>query len=231
MSSFEYTGKEELEHSLLMVRYNTHIARTLSQFIKAKDRVLDYGAGIGVITDCVKGVSGVQPTCFEIDKAQQKKLEAKGYKVHGTFSPVKKEPKFQVVYSSNVLEHIEDDVQALKDIHGILDKDGVLALWVPAFECIWTKMDDRVGHLRRYKRADLTKKLEEAGFTVQKIYYQDSVGFFLSFLFNFIGNKEGQASLTSLKIFDRFLFPLSRLLDCLVKPWFGKNVVAIAHKK
>jgi len=230
MAEFIYSGKEELENSLSMPRYNGHIAGLFSQYIKNDDRVLDYGAGIGVITDIVRDNTKVLPICFEIDAAQKEWLQSKGYKVHSAISSLKTEKPFQVIFSSNVLEHIPDDVEALKNIYSLLDQNGVFVTWVPAFECIWTKMDDRVGHLRRYKKSTLTGKLTQAGFIVEHAYYQDSLGFFLSWLFKFIGNSEGQASKGSLKLFDTCIFPLSKILDHGLRYFLGKNVVAIARK-
>jgi hypothetical protein len=96
---------------------------------------------------------------------------------------------------------------------------------------IWTTLDDKVGHLRRYTAKTLTQHLDAAGFKVERIGYRDSVGFLLAILFKIIGSKSGIPSDRSLLIFDRVLFPISRLLDLLASPFFGKNVLAIARKR
>jgi hypothetical protein len=58
--------------------------------------------------------------------------------------------------------------------------------------------------------------------------YCDSIGFVLAVLFKLIGNKSGEPSEFSLKVFDNVLWPASRAVDA-INPFFGKNVLAVAR--
>ncbi|MCS7252811.1 MAG: class I SAM-dependent methyltransferase [Armatimonadota bacterium] len=69
----------------------------------------------------------------------------------------------------DVLEHIEDDVSALKELWRILSPGGVLVLTVPAFKWLWSGHDIALRHFRRYARAELEAKLIAVGFKVEKI--------------------------------------------------------------
>lgn len=71
---------------------------------------------------------------------------------------------FNLFFTFEVLEHLEDDQAMLSQIHGTLAQDGLLVGSVPAFLRKWETSDDMVGHIRRYERSELQKKLEGAGF-------------------------------------------------------------------
>jgi len=68
-----------------------------------------------------------------------------------------------------VLEHIHDDVKALRQMNRILTDGGVLLVNVPAHQKIWSHFDVISHHQRRYEIRDLQKKLEQTGFTVDYI--------------------------------------------------------------
>jgi hypothetical protein len=135
-----------------------------------------------------------------------------------------------LIYSSNVLEHIEDDLTTLIELSGKLKKNGRLCLYLPAFELIWSKMDERVGHHRRYSAPDIQNKLVTAGFRVMQWQYVDSLGFFASLLFKLIGSEDGEVSPRTLKLYDRYCFPLSLQLDRLLGKWVGKNIFIVAMR-
>jgi SAM-dependent methyltransferase len=74
--------------------------------------------------------------------------------------------RFDVVCAFEVLEHIEDDVAALDEWATFLPSDGWLLLSVPAHASQYGPFDERAGHFRRYERAELTGRLEKAGYRV-----------------------------------------------------------------
>ena len=97
---------------------------------------------------------------------------------------------FDGVYTSNVLEHIKDDVHALKQIRSVMKPQSNLVVYVPAFKCLYSPWDASVGHLRRYEKKELLSKLDAAGFEVTKIIYVDTLGFFASLIARIIGYKK-----------------------------------------
>lgn len=190
-------------------------------------RALDFGAGIGTLARLFETKTGVRPDGIELDPTQRRMLEERGFRA---FASLAGAPRgYDFIFTSNVLEHIDDDVTALKDLRQHLGENATLAIYVPAFESLWTSLDDRVGHFRRYRRADLGQKLQRAGYRVRSLRYCDSLGFILTLLFKLVGDKEGNPSSISLRIFDRFLLPLSRMADVLFSRLFGKNLLAIAE--
>jgi hypothetical protein len=92
-------------------------------------------------------------------------------------------------------------------------------------------MDDSVGHYRRYERQMLRQRLEAAGFEVLELRYKDSLGFLLSLLFKVLKSESGEPSARSLEIYDRWLLPISRVLDLFFSRLVGKNLLAVAKPK
>jgi predicted SAM-dependent methyltransferase len=134
-------------------------------------------------------------------------------------------------YTLNVLEHIKDDVEALRQLHAKLTPGGRLMIYVPALPILYTSMDAKVGHVRRYTRATLLRAVRSAGFDVERVQYVDSIGFFATLLFKLTSRQDGNINRTALKIYDRFVFPLSRAVDLVARRWFGKNLLLIARKR
>jgi SAM-dependent methyltransferase len=233
----EYVGHDELLVLENAVRYNQHIAdhfaSVLPRLKVRPDRspvIVDFGAGIGTISRLFKATTGLAPLAVEIDAHQRQVLSERGLNAAPGLSVVP-DGSVDFIFSSNVIEHIEDDVEVLRELHGKLRPGGHLALWVPAFPALWTSLDDRVGHFRRYTVASVQETLEAAGFTACPVcYYQDSVGSVLALAFKFVGKTNGQISAGSVRLFDRWLFPVSRLLDVVCRRWFGKNVYVVAVK-
>ncbi len=72
--------------------------------------------------------------------------------------------EFDVIGSFDVLEHIKEDEQVLRQIHQALKPGGIALLSVPQHPWLWSKADDYACHVRRYTRNELHQKMEAAGF-------------------------------------------------------------------
>lgn len=83
---------------------------------------------------------------------------------------------FDAVVMLNVLEHIEDDISALAQVHRILKPGGIAVIEVPAGPHLYDAYDKALNHFRRYKISEVTAKLQSAGFSVER---QSHLGFFL----------------------------------------------------
>jgi SAM-dependent methyltransferase len=74
--------------------------------------------------------------------------------------------EFDAIGAYDVLEHIEDDTTALGALRDALHPGGVLVLTVPQHPRLWSVTDDYACHKRRYRRAEMTAKLQAAGFEI-----------------------------------------------------------------
>ena len=84
---------------------------------------------------------------------------------------------FALVSAIDVIEHVENDAQAVGEFHRVLRRDGWLLLCVPAFQALFGTHDELFGHLRRYRRRPLRRLIEDAGFVVHKATYIEPLFF------------------------------------------------------
>jgi SAM-dependent methyltransferase len=81
----------------------------------------------------------------------------------------------QVVCAFDVLEHIENDIGALRNWRQMLATNGWLVITVPAYEALWSRHDEANRHQRRYRASILRRRLEQAGFDVVRLTYFNTV--------------------------------------------------------
>lgn len=87
---------------------------------------------------------------------------------------------FDGVVLLNVLEHIEDDLTALKQVHRILRPGGLAVIEAPAGPHLYDFYDRHLMHFRRYTSKSLKTLAEKAGFKVERLSH---LGFFIYPLF------------------------------------------------
>ena len=81
------------------------------------------------------------------------------------------------VTALDVIEHVEDDRGALREMARVLKPGGVLVITVPAFQALWSDWDVVLHHVRRYRRAQLVDRLREAGFELLHCSYINVLAF------------------------------------------------------
>ncbi len=228
IGSTGYQGDKVLELMTFARNYNASLLRDVLRHAGNATGAVDFGAGIGTFAMLARD-AGLAVTCIEPDATRISVLR-KNLLV--AFSDIQALPADSVpyVYTLNVLEHIEEDARALRDIFDTLCPGGRCFLYVPAFQVLYSAFDRRIGHVRRYRRRPLVALFENQGFFVEKALYRDSLGFFVALLFRFLSNKDGDVSRTAIMLYDRLLFPVSRVLDHLLGTICGKNVMIVARK-
>ena len=77
---------------------------------------------------------------------------------------------------------------------------------------------------------DLMEKLVSTGFEVEVIQYMDSLGFLASLVYKWFGNPNGDLDPKSVRMYDRYVFRASAILDRLFRFPLGKNIWAVARK-
>ena len=228
----EYPGLEELLLSEVMSNYNEHIVRqALIKPISTK-KVIDFGAGIGTLSLIFKQKFGVDVICVEIDKKNKEFLSQRNFKHFDNLNEIK--DSVDLIFSSNVLEHIYDDISVLKNMKDKLNHKGGIYLYLPAKMVLWSRLDEEVGHFRRYEILELRKKCQQVGLKVERLQYADSIGFFASLLMKVVGYnpKSGIGSVKSLEFYDKWIFPISKMIDSIgFKHLFGKNIILYATKE
>jgi len=208
------------------VKYNRFLIDALLSWSIGLSSVLDFGAGNGRFAEALheqrRDVHAIEP-----DPGLRKKIESKGVPTYESLERVE-DGHFQGIYTINVLEHLEDDEAFLRGFYRCLEPGGRLFVYVPAFQVLFSANDRRVGHVRRYTRSTLVNRMRDAGFVIEQARYVDSLGFFAALGYRFFGNDDGGLDLRAVRLYDRVVFPMSRILDRITWPLLGKNLLVCA---
>jgi SAM-dependent methyltransferase len=207
--------------------YNRWLA---DQVVAAKPvnatQIVDLGAGRGTFAEMLRA-GGLEIDCVEPDPENQLILRQRGFSVQATMDEHQPE-SVDYVYTLNVLEHVPRDDELLRAVFSRLRSGGRLFIFVPAFPMLWSELDNYVEHQRRYRRGPMLEMLGRVGFVLERARYADCLGFFATLLFR--RRAQVQISRRAVWVYDRLLFPVSRLLDPLLGQFFGKNLAVVCRK-
>jgi SAM-dependent methyltransferase len=129
----------------------------------------------------------------------------------------------------NVLEHVEDDAGEIQRVFDLLPPGGTLCAFVPALPFLYSKFDKSIDHYRRYTLQDLSDKCTAAGFEIVERRYFDILGI-LPWLIKFKILGSTKLDPGAVGMYDRFIVPVMRRLEALVRVPVGKNVLVLACK-
>ena len=157
---------------------------------------------------------------------------------------------FEIIGLFDVLEHLPDDFQVLENLRGILRKNGVLLLTVPAHPMLWSYFDEASHHCRRYRAGELRQKLVQAGYEVEHLtQYMMSIfpmvwfGRHLSALRNRLFGRHKNSSSEELAIQEFRVLPIiNEALELFLNVegcWlalgktlpFGTSIIAVARNR
>lgn len=138
--------------------------------------------------------------------------------------------EFDTVLYVNVLEHVADDQRELRLAADALKPGGALLVFGPALEALYSQLDHKAGHYRRYSLPHLRRIVEEAGLRVVSLRYFDVLGL-LPYLVVYRWLHRTDISSSTMWGYDRLIVPISRLIQQILRhPPAGKNVILVAVK-
>jgi len=132
------------------------------------------------------------------------------------------------IVAMNVLEHVEDDVLALRDLAAAVVPGGRIVLWVPAYMQLYGEFDRKVGHFRRYTPRTIRAAVEQAGLRVANVRPVN----FLGGIAWWLAVRRGGAGAPNPRLvwlYDNVVVPLSRLVERIIRPPFGQSVLCVAE--
>jgi SAM-dependent methyltransferase len=224
-----YQGIDNLEVLTEAARYNRFLVDAVFRASGGGNEAVDFGAGTGTFSDAARE-RGLRVTCVEPDPRLRRLLRDRGFEAYAELEALAGESQ-EFIYTLNVLEHIEDDGRCLETLFLKLRPGGRLLVYVPAFEVLFSSMDKKIGHFRRYDKAGLVRIARRVGFVIERAEYADSLGFFVTLLYKIFGSRKGDVSPSTLRFYDRLIFPVSRALDRIgFSRLFGKNLMVVLRR-
>ncbi|HET9818189.1 MAG TPA: class I SAM-dependent methyltransferase [Rhodanobacteraceae bacterium] len=146
------------------------IVHALRRFFPHARRLLEIGCGTGYVLRGITErlpelqVSGSEIFLEGLDFASRRLPAADLFQMDARQIPYDSE--FDVIGAFDVIEHIEDDEQVLREMRRALAPGGGVVLTVPQHPWLWSAQDERACHVRRYRYRELKQKLHAAGFAV-----------------------------------------------------------------
>lgn len=236
-SSHIYTedarGGEILERMNQAPRFTRWMADVVRPYVG--DRVLEIGAGIGNMsvnlmprsiywaTDVnpfyLNYLETLRPTRPYMHVAQTDGMKAESFPAG---------QNFDTVVCLNVVEHIQDDLGALRNVRDILVDGGTAIVLVPFGPKLYGSLDEVLGHCRRYTEPQLAQVARDAGFVVEEILKFNRPGVPAWWLNGKILHRKtfGLAQIRMLNI----LTPIFRLIDPYL-PLPPLSLIAILRKQ
>jgi glycosyltransferase involved in cell wall biosynthesis len=231
---YKSPGPDILDALSTAPRFNRWMADTIRPYVDK--RVMEIGAGIGNLTRMlVPGRTSYVAT--DIDPQHIARLETRFQHrpnlriCTGDLSRsedfVPYAGQMDTVICLNVLEHVEDDLQGLRNIHSVLRPGGKAIVLVPNDPEIFGTLDTVLGHCRRYTPTELSNKMGATGFQVERMLEFNRIsrpGWWFS------GRvlKRTSFSRFQLKLFD-WLVWLWRRIDHRL-PWQATSIIGVGTK-
>ncbi|MCS6951268.1 MAG: glycosyltransferase [Bryobacterales bacterium] len=231
---YKEPGPEILEALSGAPRFNRWMAETVAPFVG--QRVLEIGAGIGNLTRHLSR-RRERYIATDIDEEHLARLRARFQ--HRSNLQIRRldltnPADFQDLADSvdtvvclNVLEHVEDDRTALKNLYRALVPGGRAIVLVPHGPEIYGTLDASLGHCRRYGHDELRARMKEAGFHLERLIEFNRAGR-PGWYLNGRLLRRSVISPLQLRVFDRLVWLWKRIDGYL--PWPPTSLVAVGVK-
>lgn len=141
-------------------------------------RILDAGCGTGINLESLQNNSNAYGLDISKDALKFSKIRGLQSLVCGSVIMLPfRDEIFDLVFALDVIEHVDEDRAAIRELYRILKPDGRLIITVPAFQFLWSEHDQAHHHRRRYTRSALINILQLGGFENEKATYWNSILF------------------------------------------------------
>jgi len=208
--------------------------------LPAQARILDIGCGSGGNIPTLQmfgNALGVDVSLQALNYCQQRR-HCSLANARANQLPIK-DGVIDLATMLDVLEHIEDDRNALREIWRTLKPSGQLLLTVPAYPSLWSEHDEALHHQRRYRFNELKEKVRGAGFRVVRMSYAIAAVIAPVYLFRWLQRlrprkREPKTALIELplllnNLLVTYLKAEARLIPRTTLP-FGVSIVCLAEK-
>ena len=235
MADFKYAGSE-LDLFAAVHNWKTYWSNRIHPYVTGD--VLEVGAGIGSNTPyldsgdngrwiCLEPVAGLvsQLTTNLVRSGNKRTYET----ITGTLQDLDSNLRFDTILYIDVLEHIEDDRAELANAASRLEVGGRIIVLSPAHQGLFTPFDAAIGHFRRYNR-QMLRRISPSDLPLDRLFYLDSAGLALSGA-NLLLLRQSMPTTSQLRVWDKFVIPISRVLDRFLFNSVGKSIVGVWQRR
>lgn len=207
-------------------------------------KILEIGAGEGRITSLLSAIHSYQ-IYVAIEPAKlfynilYKKCKHSVDVLNSTINEISTayNNQFDTVFSIHVLEHIEDDLQFLKDSDRFLKSEGKIIIMVPALNFLMSELDKNIGHYRRYDKKRMRELSQKLGYKIISCKYSNFIGIFGWWWFCKMRKTHYQTQdkktkfFKLFKIFNNFFLPVISLIEKVIPVPLGLNLTVVFQKE
>jgi hypothetical protein len=232
-SEYTYVGRE-LHLFEYATNWKRYFARNIRPYLGTN--VIEVGAGIGAnigyLYDSQSSWLCVEPDPQLADRIksriEHRELPTTCRVFVGTIGELPERERATSVLYIDVLEHIEEDAKEVCIAARRLEPGGHLITLSPAHPWLFSPFDVAIGHNRRYAAASC-RRLTVPGLRLLALRYLDSVGMLASAA-NKLLLQASMPTKEQILLWDRFMVPVSRCLDPLIRYRLGKSILAVWQK-
>jgi SAM-dependent methyltransferase len=228
------------KHWWFVTKKNIVLDTIVRYSVKHKDvKVLDIGCGSGLMLSALEDVGQTFGMDMSDDAINFSKEIFKGQVAKGALPDEVpfEENFFDLITALDVIEHVDRDVDSLKAIRSRLAAKGMAVITVPAYMFLWSSFDEVNEHKRRYTLPELKTKLVQAGFTVEKISYFNTLLFPVVAVVRMLNNilkRDGASDVdmpsAPLNFILKMIFGIEKYLLRFVSLPFGVSILAVVRK-
>ena len=232
-SSRDAVGASTLELLDVFPAYTDLIWEKVLALVEVRGRVLEMGCGIGSISrrilqsPAVEALDAVDPCSEYVARVVREIGDPRFRAIRGSaedFCPG--DALYDRIVCINVLEHVEDDLAALRNFRRMLRPGGVCLLMVPAHPFLFSSLDLGLSHHRRYAKGALLELARAAGLEPGITVHFNPLGA-LGWWLNGRVLHRSAIPAGHVSIYARFLIQVSRVLDRLNPFDLGISLISV----
>ncbi len=206
-------------------------------------KIIDIGCSSGIFLKDLEQLGFKTENLFGVDISEKAIENCRNNGIQNAFvmdaQNISLLEKFDIIIASDCLEHLQDDIKAIANWKNLLKIGGMMYIFVPAFQSLWSYHDEVNQHFRRYTKSELKSKLSNAKLTILKASYWNFSLFLPVYIFRKISailpqSKKEEGQIVSNKFANALLLQLVLLENKMLKysnfP-FGISAFCIVKKE
>lgn len=238
--AYHNMASEQESHWWFMARREIISSVIASIGLTKKSKIIEIGCGTGGNLQMLEKYGQVEAS-EKNDFSRAYAQKTTGIKVREGSLPDNidnLEGEFDLICLLDVLEHIDQDLQALLAVKKLLKKNGSLLITVPAYKWLYSAHDKSHHHFRRYSKQDIVEKSIRAKLIVERIGHFNCLLFPLLIMLRITdkisSSHKSRGNNTPSPIINIILYNIFRMEKSILKYTnlpFGSSLVAILKKE